>query len=135
MVTNQSGLGRGLFTEADLTAIHEEMYRQLRLGGAIIDGLYYCPVVPAVSDKTVIEHPDRKPGPGMLLRAEREMQLDLTKSWMIGDSASDILAGRNAGAAGAECCCAAVMMWRTVCSTWVRETLYLTICRPPFSGF
>jgi D-glycero-D-manno-heptose 1,7-bisphosphate phosphatase len=48
----------------------------------------------------VIEHPDRKPGPGMLQRASRELQLDLARSWMIGDALSDVLAGRNAGCRG-----------------------------------
>ena len=97
VVTNQSGLGRGLFTEADMRAVNEEMFRQLREAGAELDGFYYCPIAPLVSDKTVIEHPDRKPGPGMLLRAGRELGLDLASSWVIGDSISDILAGRHAG--------------------------------------
>ena len=97
VVTNQSGLGRGLFTEADMRAVNEEMFRQLREAGADLDGLYFCPIAPQVSDKTVIEHPDRKPGPGMFLRAGREMGLNLASSWVIGDSISDILAGRNAG--------------------------------------
>ena len=100
VVTNQSGLGRGMFTEADLQAVHDEMNRQLRQAGVELDGLYHCPFAPQTSDKTVIEHPDRKPGPGMLLRAARELNLDLPSSWMVGDNASDILAGRNAGCRG-----------------------------------
>ena len=97
MVSNQSGLGRGLFTETDLHAVHAEMLRQLHQAEASLDALYWCPIAPQSSDKTFIEHPDRKPGPGMLLRAARELHLDLARSWMVGDSASDILAGRNAG--------------------------------------
>ena len=100
VVTNQSGLGRGMFTEADLLAVHDELTRQLRLAGVGLDGLYHCPVAPLVKDKTAIEHPDRKPGPGMLQRAARDLNLDLAASWMVGDSASDILAGRNAGCRG-----------------------------------
>jgi D-glycero-D-manno-heptose 1,7-bisphosphate phosphatase len=100
VVTNQSGLGRGLFGEKDLEAVHEEMQRQLRQAGARLDGLYHCPIAPKIKDKTIIEHRDRKPGPGMLLRAARELDLDLFRSWMIGDSASDILAGRHAGCRG-----------------------------------
>ncbi len=104
VVTNQSGIGRGLFTEADLQAIHDEMNRQLGQAGIVLDGLYHCPIAPQISDKTAIEHPDRKPGAGMLLRAALELDLDLAKSWMVGDSISDILAGRNAG------CCGGVLL-------------------------
>ncbi len=100
VVTNQSGIGRGLYTETDMRAVNEEMFRQLRQGGTDLDGLYFCPVAPQGDDKTVIEHPDRKPGPGLLLRAGREMDLDIASSWMIGDSISDILAGRHAGCRG-----------------------------------
>lgn len=97
VVTNQSGVGRGYLTLDDLAAVNDEMSRQLRLESTDLDGLYYCTVAPSGQDKTVIEHPDRKPGPGMLLRAARELNLDLTNSWVVGDSVSDILAGRNAG--------------------------------------
>ena len=100
VVTNQSGLGRGMFTEADLQAVHDEMNRLLRQAGVELDGLYHCPIAPKVSDKTIIEHPDRKPGPGMLQRAARDLNLDIPSSWMVGDNASDLLAGRNAGCRG-----------------------------------
>lgn len=100
VVSNQSGVGRGLLTEAQMHAVNEEMRRQLRAAGAELDGLYCCTWAPKTKDKTVIEHPDRKPGPGMLLRAGRDLQLDVAASWVIGDSVSDILAGRNAGCAG-----------------------------------
>jgi D,D-heptose 1,7-bisphosphate phosphatase len=89
VVTNQSALGRGMMTEADLRSIHEEMNRQLQADGASLDGIYYSP--------HVLDHPDRKPAPGMLLRAAAELQLDLAASWMIGDSPRDVLAGQNAG--------------------------------------
>ena len=69
VVTNQSGLGRGMFTEADLQAVHDEMNRQLDEAGIALDGIYHCPIAPRISDKTIIEHAERKPGPGMLLRA------------------------------------------------------------------
>ena len=100
VITNQSGLGRGLFTVADLGAVHEELTRQLTQAGAALDGFYFCPHVPATSDQTVIEHFDRKPGPGLLLRAAVELGLDLTTSWMVGDAVSDALAGRHAGCRG-----------------------------------
>jgi D-glycero-D-manno-heptose 1,7-bisphosphate phosphatase len=100
VVTNQSGIGRGMFTEADMRAVHDEMYRQLRQAGTELDGVYHCPIAPRVSDQTVIDHPERKPGPGMLLRAAQELDLDLSSSWMVGDKTCDVLAGRNAGCRG-----------------------------------
>jgi D-glycero-D-manno-heptose 1,7-bisphosphate phosphatase len=97
VVTNQSGIGRGMFGEAELASVHAELNRQLQRAGTMLDGIHWCPVAPRTSDKTIVEHPDRKPGPGMLQRAARELGLDLAASWMVGDSASDVLAGRHAG--------------------------------------
>jgi D-glycero-D-manno-heptose 1,7-bisphosphate phosphatase len=106
LVTNQSAIGRGLLTEAGLGEVQAEFAKQLAAFDAQIDGFYFCPVKPTVDDPTVIEHPDRKPGPGMLLRASRELGLDLSRSWMVGDTISDLLAGRNAG-------CRATILVRT----------------------
>lgn len=89
VVTNQSALGRGMMTKADLAAVHEEMNRQLVADGASLDGIYHSP--------HVVDHPDRKPAPGMLLCAAAELHLDLAASWMIGDSPRDVLAGQSAG--------------------------------------
>jgi histidinol-phosphate phosphatase family protein len=97
LVSNQSVVGRGMLTVERLAEIHAELARQLALEDATLDGYYFCPVAPKISDPTVIEHPDRKPGPGMLLRAAAELGLELAASWMIGDTVSDVLAGRNAG--------------------------------------
>jgi D-glycero-D-manno-heptose 1,7-bisphosphate phosphatase len=97
LVTNQSAIGRGMFTTERLDQIHTEMNRQLAECGATIDGIYYCPDAPAGDDRTVVENHDRKPGPGMLLRAAADLQLDLGASWMVGDLISDVLAGQNAG--------------------------------------
>ena len=97
LVTNQSAIGRGMLTEDRLEQIHTEMRRQLAARGATIDGIYYCPVAPASDDRSVVEHPDRKPGPGMLLRAAADLNLDLAASWMVGDLISDVLAGLNSG--------------------------------------
>ena len=69
LVTNQSAIGRGILTEDRLDQIHTEMRRQLAAHGATIDAIYYCPVAPQNDDRLVVEHPDRKPGPGMLLRS------------------------------------------------------------------
>jgi D-glycero-D-manno-heptose 1,7-bisphosphate phosphatase len=106
VVTNQSVVGRGMLDEAGLARVHEVLRRQLADAGTQLDGLYWCPVRPVGDDPTVIEDPDRKPGPGMLQRAARELDLDLARSWMVGDAISDMLAGRNAG-------CRATVLVRT----------------------
>ncbi len=97
VVTNQSAVERGIITVDRLGGIHDTLADQLAAEGTELDGIYYCPLAPKVKDQRLIEHPDRKPGPGMLQKAARELSLDLSQSWMIGDSLSDVLAGRNAG--------------------------------------
>ena len=100
IVTNQSAIGRGLITLEQLASVNEAMTRQLAEQGVTLDGIYFCPEVPVKGDRTSVEHPDRKPGPGMLLRAAKDLDLDLATSWMIGDMLSDALAGVNAGCRG-----------------------------------
>lgn len=100
VVSNQSAVGRGLMSESQLEAVNAEMCRQLALQGAVLDGIYSCCVVPRNGDRTVIDHPDRKPGPGMLKLAADEQRLDLSRSWIVGDLISDVLAGYNAGCRG-----------------------------------
>ena len=100
VVSNQSAVGRGLLTLETLEVIHQTMCQQLRQAGSEIDGWYFCPEAPSTEDRTEIEHPDRKPGPGMLLRAAAELDLDLSLSWMVGDMVSDVMAGFNAGCKG-----------------------------------
>lgn len=101
IVTNQSAIGRGMLTEAGLSLVHDELTTQLLgCGGPSLDAFYFCPLKPVQEDPTVIEHPDRKPGPGMLRRAAAELDLDLSASWMVGDTVSDVLAGKNAGCRG-----------------------------------
>jgi len=97
IVTNQSGVGRGMMSHDQVHNVHAEMLRMLREQGADLDGFYYCPVAPVVGSESLIEHTDRKPGPGMLMKAALELNLDLQSSWMVGDKLSDVLAGRNAG--------------------------------------
>src|SRR5262249_28677969 len=84
--------GRGMITAAQLDEIHVEMNRQLAAVGVALDGIYVSPHVE--------DHPERKPAPGLLLRAAKELNLDLANSWMIGDSERDILAGQRAGCKG-----------------------------------
>lgn len=91
IVTNQSGIGRGYFTEEDYRRVQNEMSRQL--GSRFFDAVYHCPDVPAHAT----DH--RKPAPGMILEAAREHDLDLPRSYMVGDSDRDIEAGRRAGVA------------------------------------
>ncbi|APW64241.1 D-glycero-beta-D-manno-heptose-1,7-bisphosphate 7-phosphatase (plasmid) [Paludisphaera borealis] len=97
LITNQSAVGRGLITESRLHEIHDALNRLLAEEGAALDAIYYCPEVPLGDDRTIIENPNRKPGPGMLHRATEELDLDLDASWMVGDQISDVLAGLNAG--------------------------------------
>lgn len=103
VVSNQSAVGRGLATVADVEAVTQEMNRHLALAGAAIDGWYFCPSAPARPGDPDAEEagtPERKPAPGMLLRAAAEMSLDLARSWMVGDTLSDLLAGRRARVRG-----------------------------------
>jgi histidinol-phosphate phosphatase family protein len=100
VVTNQPAVGRGRITEAQVREVHDEMGRQLAAEGAAVDAVYFCPEAPAGSDPTVVEHVDRKPGPGMLLRAAGDLGLDLGASWMVGDTVRDVLAGVNARCLG-----------------------------------
>jgi D-glycero-D-manno-heptose 1,7-bisphosphate phosphatase len=76
------------------------MNRQLAELGVTLDGIYVCTLAPTGKDRLAIEHPDRKPGPGLLLRAAKDLHLDLAQSWMIGDEMRDVLAGHNAGCRG-----------------------------------
>jgi D,D-heptose 1,7-bisphosphate phosphatase len=98
VVTNQSGVARGIVSEEMLGRVHERLQELLALKGAALDGIYYCPYHPeGVVPKYRRDSDWRKPEPGMLLAAADEMDLDLTQSWMIGDSGRDIEAGRRAG--------------------------------------
>jgi len=101
VVTNQSGIARGLFTEDDLTRFHEALDQQLNLLGVRVDAYYVCPHHPDPAEATRkelgVDCACRKPKPGMLLRAAEDMRLDLGASWLVGDSWRDILAGQAAG--------------------------------------
>ncbi len=100
LITNQSAIGRGMINDAQLQQIRAELVAQLTTGNAHLDAIYYSPEAPMGDDDTLIESHDRKPGPGMLLAAASDLNLDLPNSWMIGDRISDILAGQNAGCGG-----------------------------------
>jgi D-glycero-D-manno-heptose 1,7-bisphosphate phosphatase len=98
VVTNQSGIARGLLTEEALEKIHGEMRRQLAAGGAHLDAVYYCPFHPeGTVEPYAVDSDLRKPSPGMLLKAAGDLDIDLSASWMVGDGARDIEAGQRAG--------------------------------------
>jgi D-glycero-D-manno-heptose 1,7-bisphosphate phosphatase len=100
MVTNQSGLARGLITEAQLEDIHAQLELLLEADDAEIDAIYYCPYLDgpeAIVPKFRRDSSLRKPKPGMLLKAAEEMNLDLEASWMVGDGPADVQAGLAAG--------------------------------------
>ncbi|MFW6032467.1 MAG: D-glycero-alpha-D-manno-heptose-1,7-bisphosphate 7-phosphatase, partial [Phycisphaeraceae bacterium] len=100
VITNQGGVARGKYGEQDVHAVHERI-RELvakQTSGARIDAFYYCPYHPKGEvEKYTREHPDRKPQPGMLLRAAKDLNLDLSRSWMVGDAVRDVQAGAAAG--------------------------------------
>ncbi len=100
VVTNQGGVARGKYSEADVDAVHERINELVRTtaSGASIDRFYYCPYHPqGTVERYCREHPWRKPQPGMLLQAAKDMRLDLGQCWMIGDQMRDVEAGAAAG--------------------------------------
>jgi len=99
VVTNQSGIGRGFLTEADLAEIHRRMAGEFARRDVPLDAFYYCPHH-AASDIAAyaIECACRKPAPGMGLRAAADLDIDLGRSYMVGDKAEDVLFGAGLGA-------------------------------------
>jgi D-glycero-D-manno-heptose 1,7-bisphosphate phosphatase len=91
LVSNQRVIAKGLITRRELEALHRRMWEKLFRGEPGFDGVYYCP--------HDIDPPCgcRKPQPGMLLAAAQDRGIDLTASWMVGDSETDVEAGRRAG--------------------------------------
>lgn len=102
VVTNQSGVARGFYGEAEVQALHVWMAEQLAAQGARIDRFYHCPYheEAVVEAYRAADHPDRKPNPGMLLRAIDELAIDPRRSFLIGDQPSDLTAAERAGVAG-----------------------------------
>lgn len=97
VITNQSGVARGFFREEALAGVRDRLATLLG-SRARLDGFYYCPHAPdgAVA-RYAIACECRKPAPGLLLAAARDLDLDLSRSWMIGDILDDVEAGRRAG--------------------------------------
>lgn len=93
VITNQAGIARGYYGNADVARLHAWVNEELRKHGTAIDGFYFCP-----------HHPDyggacecRKPKPGMLYAAQQDFDIDFSRSWLVGDKAADIQAGLAVG--------------------------------------
>ena len=98
VVSNQSGVARGIVTEDVLAQIHKRLEQLLGEKGASLDGIYYCPYHPeGVIPKFRRNSDNRKPNPGMLLSAGKDLDIDLKESWMVGNGARDVEAGTRAG--------------------------------------
>ena len=94
VISNQAGIARGLYSTGDVDVLHANVQQELAMHGTCIDAYYYCPHHPDFDDLCTC----RKPAPGMLLQAAKDLNIDLTASWMIGDKAIDVFAGHAAGA-------------------------------------
>ena len=101
VVTNQSGVARGFYDEAFVEETHARLREVLRAEGAFLDGLYFCPHHPTEGrGNYLLPCNCRKPAPGLLLQAAKELRLDLARSYMVGDTLKDIEAGARAGMKG-----------------------------------
>ena len=94
VVTNQSVVGRGLASDDEMRRIHDKLRSELERMGCYVDAIYYCPHLPTAGCDC------RKPEPGLILRAAKELGLDVSLSWMIGDKEIDLEAARRAGCRG-----------------------------------
>jgi D-glycero-D-manno-heptose 1,7-bisphosphate phosphatase len=98
VITNQSGLALGYFTEDDLSRMHDHIAAELARLGVHLDDIYHCPHHPdGVVAALAVVCTCRKPQPGLLLQAAAELQLDLRRSWFLGDILDDVEAGTRAG--------------------------------------
>ncbi|WP_052742045.1 D-glycero-alpha-D-manno-heptose-1,7-bisphosphate 7-phosphatase [Kiloniella litopenaei] len=102
IITNQAGIAYGYFGWQDFQAVQDKMHEQLKAKGSYVDAVYACPFHQK-GDTPWGGHPDheaRKPNAGMLLRASTMFSINMEKSWIVGDRASDLEAGKKAGLAG-----------------------------------
>jgi D-glycero-D-manno-heptose 1,7-bisphosphate phosphatase len=101
VVTNQTGVARGLYSETDIVALHDWVNADLARGGARIDAFYHCPHHPDFGPPEYRRHCTcRKPGPGMLLKAMTDFPIDTARSFLIGDRDTDLGAAKAAGIDG-----------------------------------
>ena len=102
VVTNQAGVARGYFPEAVIHEVHAGMNAAMQAGGARFDGVYFCPHHPSVGEPPYrLDCDCRKPRPGLLKRAAAELDVDLARSWVVGDRHGDLQLAWNVGAKGA----------------------------------
>lgn len=94
IISNQPGLAMGLFSQMELDALIHYFDDQFAQNGLVLSGFYYCPHMPATTEPGCT---CRKPEPGLLLTAAEELNIDLSRSWMIGDILNDVEAGNRAG--------------------------------------
>ncbi len=113
VITNQSGIGRGFFTEDQYRAVEAEVSRQL--GNGLIDATYFCPDVPGQPSEC------RKPAPGMVLQAARDHNIDLARSFLIGDKEIDAECAHNAGVRAIRVRTGFDKMTNGSCADWVGE--------------
>lgn len=98
VTTNQAGVARGYFTEEMIRTVHERMTSELESEGARIDAIFYCAHHPSVGDPPYrLDCDCRKPKPGLITRAARDFDINLSSSWVVGDRYSDVELARNAG--------------------------------------
>ncbi|MGB9612601.1 MAG: D-glycero-beta-D-manno-heptose 1,7-bisphosphate 7-phosphatase [Candidatus Margulisiibacteriota bacterium] len=98
VISNQAGVAKGLITEDMLQTIDKVLHKFILNGGAHLDGVYYCPHHPEEGVYPYRQACEcRKPHPGLIKRAHRDLNIDLSSSFMVGDKATDIEAGKNAG--------------------------------------
>jgi D-glycero-D-manno-heptose 1,7-bisphosphate phosphatase len=98
VITNQAGIGRGMYTEHDFHILSSHMKNTLQKMGCFLDHIYFCPFHPTEAKGEYLKDSfNRKPNPGMLLEAKKDFNLDMKASVLIGDKLSDIKAGQSAG--------------------------------------
>ncbi len=95
VISNQAGVARGLYSETDIHRLHAHVSSELVRRGARIDAYYYCPHHPGFGKDR--DCTCRKPLPGLILKAQKDFDIDLSNSWMVGDTANDVKAGSAAG--------------------------------------
>jgi histidinol-phosphate phosphatase family protein len=119
VITNQSGIGRGFFTEKEYRAVEAEVSRQL--GDGLIDATYFCPDVPGQPSEC------RKPAPGMVLQAARERAVELSRSFLIGDKETDAECAHNAGVRAIRVRTGFDKMTDGSCADWVAEDVRVAV--------
>lgn len=95
VISNQSGITRGLISKSDVDAVNNKINYLLKLENTSVDAFYYCPYHPDFDPPNKSEC--RKPSPNMILKAAEDFKIDLSKSYMVGDVISDVIAGNKAG--------------------------------------